>query len=173
MNFDTQTFTFRQKGMSSDLISSSMRMKALSSHLFFIQGYILNPATEKYVFTKEFILSIRHIPKTNFYSTNTYSTDELKELKGSKNESLESFIADKNNIGDYEALFEELSKSVLLTMMVSDVDLKGYAKDGVISMMDSGPLAQMFTDDVGMQQYFHLKTGLKVFAQNSSNTHRW
>ena len=114
-----------------------------------IQGYILNPATEKYVFTKEFILSIRHIPKTNFYSTNTYSTDELKELKDSKNESLESFIADKNNIGDYEALFEELSKSVLLTMMVSDVDLKGYAKDGVISMMDSGPLAQMFTDDVG------------------------
>lgn len=114
-----------------------------------IEGYILNPATEKYVFTKEFILSIKHIPKTNFYSTNTYSIDELKELKNSKNLDLEAFIGDRNNVGDYESLFEEFSKSNLLTLMVSDVDLDDYAQNGVISMMDSGPLAQMFTDDVG------------------------
>lgn len=114
-----------------------------------IEGYILNPATEKYVFTKEFILDIKNTPKTNYYSTNTYSIDELKALKDSKNEKLEKFIANRQNVGDYEALFEQLSKSNLLTLMVSDVDLAPKAKDGVISMMDSGPLAQMYTDIVG------------------------
>lgn len=114
-----------------------------------IEGYILNPATEKYVFTKEFILDIKNTPKTNYYSTNTYSIDELKALKDSKNEKLEKFIANRQNVGDYEALFEQLSRSNLLTLMVSDVDLAPKAKDGVISMMDSGPLAQMYTDNVG------------------------
>ena len=114
-----------------------------------IEGYILNPATEKYVFTKEFILGIKNIPKTNFYSTNAYSADELKQLKGSENDALERFIENPRNAGEYEALFEMLSKSSLLTMMVSDVDLASKSRDGVISMMDSGPLAQMYTDNVG------------------------
>ncbi len=112
-------------------------------------GFILNPSSEKYVFTREFILDIKNIPKTNFYTTDTYTVDELKHLKSLKNESLERFIENPTNIGDYEALFEEFTKSVLLTLMISDIDLTSKAKDGVISMMDSGPLAQMYTDNVG------------------------
>ena len=114
-----------------------------------IDGYILNPASEKYVFLKEFILNITDIPKSNYYTTDTYSLDELLKLKDSENESLEKFIKNPQNVLNHEALFEELSKSVLLTMMVSDEDLKDKAEDGIISMMDSGPLAQMYTDDVG------------------------
>ena len=113
-----------------------------------IDGYILNPATEKYIFTKDFVLDI-NVPKTNFYSSNTYAIDELKQLKSSKNEGLERFIENAENIGDFEGLFEMMSKSRLLTLMVSDTDLKAKANDGVISMMDSGPLAQMYTDNVG------------------------
>ena len=114
-----------------------------------IEGYILNPASEKYVFSKEFILSIKNIPKTNFYSTNAYTIDELKQMRNSKNEDLERFIENPLNVGNYEALFERLASSRLLTLMVSGVDLSAKARDGVISMMDSGPLAQMYTDNVG------------------------
>ena len=114
-----------------------------------IEGYVLNPATEKYVFTEEFILEIKNIPKTNFYSTNAYTAEELKKLKDERNDKLEEFIENPQNIGDYEALFELMSASRLLTMMVSDVDLSSRAKDGIISMMDSGPLAQMYTDNGG------------------------
>lgn len=114
-----------------------------------LDGYILNPATEKYVFDKDFVLNIKNIPKTNFYTTNTYSKEEIKEMKNSKNPDLESFIGNPNNIGDYEALFEELSKSVLLTLMVSDVDLSSKAENGIVSLMDCGPVAQMYTDRVG------------------------
>lgn len=114
-----------------------------------IEGYILNPASEKYVFSKEFILSIKNIPKTNFYSTNAYTIDELKQIRNSKNEDLERFIENPLNVGNYEALFERLASSRLLTLMVSGVDLSAKARDGVISMMDSGPLAQMYTDNVG------------------------
>ena len=114
-----------------------------------IEGYILNPATEKYVFSKEFILDIKNPPKTNYYSPNTYTVGELIGIKDSSNDELEQFISDSRNIGNYEALFEKFSKSHLLTLMVSDIDLTAKAEDGVISMMDSGPLAQMYTDNVG------------------------
>lgn len=114
-----------------------------------IEGYILNPATEKYVFLKEFLLDIKHAPKTNYYSTKSYTIDELKEIKNSENRDLNAFIANPANVGDYEGLFEKLSYSNILTLMESDVDLSPKAKDGVISMMDSGPLAQMYTDNVG------------------------
>ena len=114
-----------------------------------IEGYILNPATEKYVFSKEFIINIKNIPKTNFLSSNPYSIDELRQLKECDNENLEKFIGNRLNVGNYEGLFEQLANSNIMTLMVSDVDLTGKAKDGVISMMDSGPLAQMYTDNVG------------------------
>lgn len=115
-----------------------------------IEGYILNPATEKYVFDKEFVLDIMHIPKTNFYNTSTYSKEEIKQLKDNiDNAGLEEFISNPNNIGNYEALFDKLANSTLLTLMVSDVDLSSKAKMGIVSMMDSGPLAQMYCDNVG------------------------
>lgn len=114
-----------------------------------LDGYILNPATEKYVFDRDFVLDIKNIPKTNFYSSNTYSKYEIRELKDSKNPDLEAFIENPNNIGDYEALFERMSHSVLLTLMVSDVDFTQKAEDGIISLMDIGPAAQMYTDKVG------------------------
>lgn len=132
-----------------ELMQNSFELYQNILHTTDIEGYILNLATEKYVFTKEFILKIKNIPKTNFYSTNTYSIEELKDLKNSKNDSLENFIANSQNVGNYEALFEELANSRPLTMMVSDIDLSPKAKEGVISMMDSGPLAQMYTDNVG------------------------
>lgn len=114
-----------------------------------LEGYILNPSSEKYLFRKEFILSIKNIPKTNYFALNAYSTDELKNMKNQPNESLENFIKNPNNIGNFEGLFEEFSKSNILTLMVSDVDLTTYATDGVISMTDSGPLAWMHVDKVG------------------------
>ena len=114
-----------------------------------LDGYILNPATEKYVFDKEFVLDIKNIPKTNFYTTNTYSKEEIKEMKDSQNPDLEAFIANPNNIGNNEVLFEILSRSTLLTLMVSDINLSPKAENGIISLMDIGPLAQMYTDNVG------------------------
>jgi hypothetical protein len=114
-----------------------------------IEGYILNPSTEAYIFDKDFILAITNIPKTNFYTTDTYSTEELNSMRHADNPSLETFIENPANTGDFEALFEEMSHSTLLGLMVSDTDLSSKAVDGAISMMDSGPLAQMYTDNVG------------------------
>lgn len=114
-----------------------------------IDGYVLNPNSENYIFTREFILDIKNIPKTNFYTTNTYSVEELKKIKDSKNESLERFLESPRNAGDYEALFEQMSHANLMTMMVSDVDLSSRAENGAISMMESDSLSQMYTDNVG------------------------
>lgn len=115
-----------------------------------IEGYILNPASEKYLFKKEFILSIKNIPKTSFYTTDAYTGEELKEIYDSlDNHDLESFIENPLNIGDYEALFEKLSNSQILTLMLADHDLSGYLKEGIIDQKNTGPLVNMHFDNVG------------------------
>ena len=115
-----------------------------------IEGYILNPASENYLFKKEFILSIENIPKTNFYSTNPYSESELRQLYDSiDNSELEAFIDGRFNAGDYEGLFERLTCSRLLTLMLSDDDLSGKASGGLISQKQTGPLAGMYVDTIG------------------------
>ncbi len=111
-----------------------------------IEGYVLNPASEKYLFKKEFILAITNIPKTNFFTNNPYTPEELTELKRSiDNSSLESFIANAKNVGDYEGLFEQMSGSRLLALMLSDLDLHG----DIISLKERGPVASMYVDNVG------------------------
>lgn len=115
-----------------------------------IEGYVLNPASEKYLFKKEFILGIENIPKTNFYTTDTYSEEELRQIYSSiDNSTLESFSKNPNNIGDWEGLFERLANSRLLTLMVSDFDLTDKAEGGLISQKDTGPLASMYLDRIG------------------------
>lgn len=115
-----------------------------------IEGYILNPASEKYLFKKEFILAIENIPKTSFYTTNPYSEEELAEIYDSiDNEGLESFTQNPANVGDWEGLFEMLSSSRLLTLMVSDFDLTSKASGGMISQKQTGPLASMHFDNIG------------------------
>lgn len=127
--------------------SFELYQNILKTHDF--DGYILNPSSEKYLFRREFILGIENIPKTNYYSPESYSISELKELSGRKNTHLEEFISNSQNTGDFERLFEILSHSVLLTLMVSDSDLSNFSKDGVISMMKTSYHASMYTDNVG------------------------
>lgn len=115
-----------------------------------IDGYILNPSCEKYLFKRDFILGIKNIPKTSFHSADPYTQDELTEIRASiDNEKLESFISDHANIGNWEALFENLASSRLLGLMTSNLDLSAYADNGIISQKSTGPLASMYIDRVG------------------------
>lgn len=115
-----------------------------------IDGYILNPSCEKYLFKRDFILGIKNIPKTSFHSADPYTQDELTEIRASiDNEKLESFISDHANIGNWEALFENLASSRLLGLMTSNLDLSAYAENGIISQKSTGPLASMYIDRVG------------------------
>lgn len=109
-------------------------------------GYILNPASEKYLFTKEFILTITNIPKTNFYTTDAYSASELLDIyRNVDNRYLEEYISNPKNVGDYEMLFERLANSTILTLMVSDLEFE----NDMIDLREIGPVAGMYTDKVG------------------------
>ena len=109
-------------------------------------GYILNPASERYLFTKEFILTITNIPKTNFYTTDAYSAGELLDIyRNVDNRYLEEYISNPKNVGDYEMLFERLANSTILTLMVSDMEFD----NDIIDLRQTGPVAGMYTDKVG------------------------
>ena len=113
-----------------------------------IEGYILNPSSEKYLFKKEFLLAISNIPKTNFFSANPYSEEELIALKESiDNSRLEAFIENPNNIGDIINLFELMANSRLLMLMLSDLNLNG--ENSLVSLKKTGPIAKMHMDRVG------------------------
>ena len=113
-----------------------------------IEGYILNPSSEKYLFKKEFLLAISNIPKTNFFSANPYSEEELIALKESiDNSRLEAFIENPNNIGDMINLFELMANSRLLMLMLSDLNLNG--ENSLVSLKKTGPIAKMHMDRVG------------------------
>lgn len=111
-----------------------------------IEGYILNPASEKYLFTKEFILTISNIPRTNFYTTDAYTGSELYDIyQKIDNAALEEYISNTQNIGDYEGLFEALSSSDILALMVSDLKFD----ENIIDLKEHGPVAGMYTDKIG------------------------
>ena len=140
-----------------------------------IEGYILNPASEKYLFSSEFILSITNLPKTNFYSSNPYTESELKDIRNNiDNGDLEDFITIPSNVGYFEGLFEKLSSSTLLALMLSNRNLTPYAEDGIISMQSTGPLARMHVDRIGgeyatlftsEEKMGHVRTDLYRYSQ--------
>lgn len=115
-----------------------------------IEGYILNPASEKYLVKKEFILSITDIPKTSFYSSDPYTAGEIRDMIDSiDNSALDSFAENRANIGDYEGLFDRLSGSDILALMVSQGPLEAFMAEGWLDMRNTGPVASMHVDRVG------------------------
>lgn len=115
-----------------------------------LDGFVINPDSEAFIFKKDLFLAIDKIPQYEFTADEVYSADELKNLKDSMNNNdLEEFITDSLNIGKYEELFEKISNSTLLTLMLSDDDLSEYSDDGVINLMETGPLGFLYVDEIG------------------------
>lgn len=113
-------------------------------------GFVLNPLSECFVIFREIFESIDYLPEHEYSPENAYATEELKNLKCSiDNHSLEDFLSDSSNVGRYEELFEEISNSILLTLMVSRENLDDLAEDGVISLLESGPKGFLYLDDLG------------------------
>lgn len=113
-----------------------------------IDGYILNPASQNYLFKREFILAVRDIPKTTYVTANPYSPNELKAFTDADNTDLEEFLR-SGEIGNYEALFERLSTSTVFTLMLSQRDLSQFFKNGILNMQLTGPVASMHIDTIG------------------------
>lgn len=133
-----------------------------------IDGYILNPSSQNYLFKRDFVLAIKDIPKTSYVSTNPYSSDELKEFLDVENRDLEDFIEKGQNIGNYEALFERMSNSTLFTLMLSPNNLKPFFKDASLDMRLTGPVASMYLDTVGGRYATIFSSARKMKAPETS-----
>jgi hypothetical protein len=115
-----------------------------------VDGFVLNPESEGFVIIRKIFESIEYLPEHEYPQDGAYSTGELKALKDSiDNKGLEKFIGNSSNIGRYEELFEEISNSTLLTLMVSREDLAFMAEDGVISLVESEPKGFLYLDEIG------------------------
>lgn len=140
-----------------------------------IDGFIINPECEGFVLTKDLFLDTTEFPDNEFDLNESLTTDELKSLKHSiDNKELEEFLTDNNNIGKYDELFEKISNSTLLTLMLSKDDLTEYADGGIISMKKTGPLGFLYIDEIGGEyatvytsesRISNVETSLNKFSQ--------
>ena len=116
----------------------------------FIDGFVINPGTESFLMKKDLFSYVSDLPKFDYNADDSYSTEELIKIRDNiDNSSLERFISDPSNIGRYEELFERISNSVLLTLMVSREDLSGSAVDGVIKIDDPENPSSLYKDEIG------------------------
>lgn len=113
-------------------------------------GFVINISGEAMAITESLFKLIDSLPQCSFSDEKAYSSMELKGLRDSiDNESLEEFIKNPNNAGRYEELINEISKSTMLTLMISPEDLGEYADDGMICMKKTGPLGFLYVDRIG------------------------
>ena len=115
-----------------------------------LKGYVINLKSEGILIPRDMLELFECFPENVYDGTDSYTSEELKGLKDSiKNSELERFIENPENIGKYEELFDMISSSTILTLMLSPDDLSEYVENGVISMAKTGPLAFLYIDEVG------------------------
>ena len=115
-----------------------------------MDGFIINVESEAFIFTNDMFDLIESMPIHKLTSDNPYTSEELKELRDSMdNESIEEFVENPKNIGKYEELFEEMSNSTMLTLMLSHYDLSEMAHDGIIETLENGPVGFMHMENLG------------------------
>lgn len=115
-----------------------------------LDGFIINPLTEGFVLRKDLFKFIRDMPESEWDCGEAYTTDELVELRRSiDNHDLDEFIKNPSNIGKYDELFEKISNSTLLTLMLSYDDLDEYSDGNVINLSEVGPLGFLYIDEIG------------------------
>lgn len=97
-------------------------------------GFVINLDSEYFVIPKDAMDDDEYFPEFEFSDEDSYTSGELKEFKNQiNNTELEEFIQNPQNTAKYEELFEMISKSGLITLMLSAEDLSVHAEDGVIS----------------------------------------
>ena len=112
-----------------------------------LRGIVINPESEGLVIEKEFFEDFSAEPFIPDLD-DLKSPEELLEMKNSlNNKSLEHFIEDPYNAGDYEGLFLEISNSTLLTLRLSPKNFE--SENGIISMLEEGPQGFLHTDNIG------------------------
>lgn len=112
-----------------------------------LDGFIINIEGEFFLLNKELTDCMNPLPERPLLIEKDYTSSELKELKDSiDNSSLEEFINNPTNIGNYRKLFDEISSSLMQILAISVDDYSDIAEDGVISLQ-SKPLVIEYMDE--------------------------
>lgn len=137
-DFDTQAYSF-----------------TLDQYIDFVdkndlKGYFINFESEEFVLPKEILKQMGDMPEMTYSIDDAYTSDEIKSIKHSINNSdLEDFIKNPANIARYEELFDMISKSTMMTLRLSDLNLTCLADDGMITMKETGPIGYLHTEKTG------------------------
>ena len=112
-----------------------------------LKGYVINIASECFIIWDELIDLFGDMPEFKFASDDSYSTEELKQLKESiNNEELEKFVENPHNIGKYEELFDKISASTLMVLRLIKEDFDD--ENGIVNLEKRGPVGFLYQDNL-------------------------
>ena len=90
---------------------------------------------------------------------------KLKEIAlGEKNARLKAFIKKESNFNNYDALSRLIIDSVLLNVVVSEEDLTGFARDGIIARDETNAFT-LYTTKSGREHYGAIYTDIEAVRQ--------
>ena len=103
-------------------------------------GIIINLASEGFFIPSDLLNNLALGPtfsiKDNFSG---YGSDQLKNIaENTSNDSLVNFIRNPSNENNFDGLMMELTKSILLNVIVDDKNLGNYSSNGIIFREDVG-----------------------------------
>lgn len=98
-------------------------------------GIIINLATESFFIPSDLLNNLTLTPTFSINDNfNGYGPDKLKNIaENISNESLVNFIRNPANKNNFEDLMMELTKSILLNVIIDKENLENYSNNGVIS----------------------------------------
>lgn len=130
--------------------SFDLWMYRMMIELEFLDGFILNPESEAVILKGELLMDLDDLPKHDYDQKESLEGSGLKRLRDSiDNGKLERFITDPSNVARYEELIGCMSDSTMLTMLLCDENLDGFADGGVIDLNKTGPVTRLYVDRLG------------------------
>lgn len=138
-----------------------------------IDGLVINPSSSEFFLEKDLLLELPLNNKEDVEDdSEAYSAGELYRIsRDATNDSLLDFIRSDND--SFEQLMNELSKSTLLNLVVSEEDLTGHAVDNIISRDDVGEFSLCATgsDDTHFGIVFTDIDAIKQTLDDEDNIH--
>lgn len=137
-----------------------------------LDGIIINLASESFFIPSDLLNNITLTPSFSINDNfDGYTPEKLKDIaENASNESLVNFIGNPSNESNFDGLMMELTKSILLNVIVDEENLGNYSSNGIIFQEDAGgfEVCNISNDDETFGMLFTSKNAILSTMDNNS-----
>ncbi|MBE6507912.1 MAG: SseB family protein [Methanobrevibacter sp.] len=136
-------------------------------------GFMINPDSERFPVTYEFlnVMEPNYILEQDYHP---FTVNEIRKIKNSIcNRELDDFLNDKSNSWDLDELVNKLSRSDILTLLMSHDNFTDSAEDEVITLSQVGGIPKCLYGIGGKNYVLLFSHDLKEDPLNDSSVFKY